>query len=77
MEPLPLASSRAVMSAAFSAPAESVELKLAGAVSRSAKPEQQPRRDAIVSVGAEPSMRPLPLLISIVWCRQRLQLKRG
>ena len=35
MVPVPLAASRAVISVAFSAPAESVELKLVGSVSRS------------------------------------------
>ena len=37
MVPLPLTSSRAVMSVAASAPAESVELKLLGSESRSAR----------------------------------------
>ena len=36
MVPVPLAASMAVMSVALTAPAESVELKLVGSVSRSA-----------------------------------------
>ena len=62
MVPLPLTASRAVMSVAFSAPAESVELKSVGSESRSAS-----RYSAVVplmSVSAVPSMVPLPLTAS-------------
>ena len=60
MVPVPLAASIAVMSAASAAPAESVELKLVGSVSR--KPIALTIRSAVplMAVRAEPSMVPVP-----------------
>ena len=60
MVPVPLTASRAVMSVAFSAPAESVELKLVGSESRSARAWLISAMVPSMPVRAEPSIVPVP-----------------